>query len=245
MKKLLLSIAVITFGASAAMAQCTPDITAPAPNYADSTFGAWPDTTTNFVSGTVGVPYTQELQFKVPLDAGDVDPLLAGSTIQSFTVDNVVGLPPGLSYACNISNCEFQGGSVGCALLSGTPTTAGTYEVSIEVTGVILIFGFPADAPYTFVGYEINIGTAGEVELVYNPFKVVPNPANDKINIQGLSKFNVTDIEITNMDGKVMRTMDATGLATMEVSLDGFANGIYFVNVNHSNGKEVVKFIKE
>jgi hypothetical protein len=237
MKKLLLSIAVLTFGTSVAMAQCTPDVTAPAPNYADSTFGAWPDTTTNFANGAVGVPYTQELQFKVPLDAGDVDPLLAGSDIESFTVDAVNGLPPGLSYACNISNCEFLGGTVGCALLSGTPTTAGTYEVEIEVTGVISIFGFPANAPYTFVGYEIVIGAAGEVELVYNPFKVVPNPANDKINIQGLSKFNVTGIEITNMD--------ATGLASMEVSLDGFANGIYFVNVNHSNGKEVVKFIKE
>lgn len=245
MKKLLLSIAVLTFGASAAMAQCTPDVTAPAPNYADSTFGAWPDTTTNFANGAVGVAYTQELQFKAPLDAGDVDPFLAGSDIQSFTVDAVNGLPPGLSYACNISNCTFNGGTVGCALLSGTPTTAGTYEVSIDVTGVILILGFPANAPYTFVGYEIVIGAAGEVELVYNPFKVVPNPANDKINIQGLSKFNVTGIEITNMDGKVMRTMDATGLASMEVSLDGFANGIYFVNVNHSNGKEVVKFIKE
>jgi len=245
MKRLLLSIAVMTFGASVAMAQCTPDITAPAPNYADSTFGAWPDTTTNFVSGAVGIPYAQELQFKVPTDAGDVDPLLAGSTIQSFTVDAVNGLPPGLGYACNISNCQFVGGTVGCALLSGTPTTLGTYPVTIDVTGVVVIFCFPANAPYTFVGYEIIIGTAGEVELVYNPFKVVPNPANDKINIQGLTKFNVSDIQITNMDGKVMRTMNATGLASMEVSLDGFANGIYFVNVNHANGKEVVKFIKE
>lgn len=245
MKKLLLSIAVMTFGASAAMAQCTPDITDPAPNYADSTFGAWPDTTTNFVNGTVGVPYTQELQFKVPTNAGDVSPLLTGQTIQSFTVDAVNGLPPGLSYACNLSNCTFNGGTVGCALLSGTPTTAGSYEVSIDVTGIVLIFGNPATAPYTFVGYEIEIGTAGEIELVYNPFKIVPNPANDKINIQGLSKFNVSGIEITNMDGKVMRTLEATGLASMEVSLDGFANGIYFVNVNHSNGKEVVKFIKE
>ena len=245
MKKLLLSIAVLTFGASAAMAQCTPDVTAPAPNYADSTFGAWPDTTTNFVNGTVGVPYVQELQFKVPLDATDVNPLLVGATIQSFTVTAVNGLPPGLSYACNTSNCTFNGGSVGCALLSGTPTTADSYEVSIEVNGVVMFGPITANAPYTFVGYEIVIGTLGEIELVYNPFKVVPNPANDKINIQGLSKFNVTGIEITNMDGKVMRTMDATGVASMEVSLDGFANGIYFVNVNHSNGKEVVKFIKE
>ena len=64
-------------------------------------------------------------------------------------------------------------------------------KVSIEVNGVVMFGPIPANAPYTFVGYEIVIGTLGEIELVYNPFKVVPNPANDKINIQGLSKFKV------------------------------------------------------
>lgn len=72
MKRLLLVVSIVSFGLTNASAQCTPDITAPAPNYADSTFGAWPDTVINFAAAAVGVPYTQELQFKVPTDAGVV-----------------------------------------------------------------------------------------------------------------------------------------------------------------------------
>ena len=70
-------------------AQCTPGA-----NYADSTFGAWPDTTTNFPVGYPDFYYQTDLNFKVPNDAGDIDSAFTGSTIVNFTVDSVVGLPP-------------------------------------------------------------------------------------------------------------------------------------------------------
>ena len=61
MKKLLLftvSLFLTTFFINA---QCTPN-----PQYADSAYGVWPDTSTNFVSGAVGVAYAQVLDFKLP-----------------------------------------------------------------------------------------------------------------------------------------------------------------------------------
>ena len=250
MKKLLLVITLVTVATTNTFAQCTPDITYPAPKYADSTFGAWPDTVTNFGGAAVGVAYTQDLQFKVPLDAGDVDPLLAGSAIQDFTVDAVNGLPIGLSYACNIATCTFVGGSVGCAQITGTCNTAGTYPISIDVTGVILVelipgFPIPVDAPYQFVGYKIIVGTAGIVEAIINPITVHPNLANDKITIDGLNEqMKITSLTITNMEGKVIKNLDVTS-PTMDVNLNGFDNGIYFVVVNHAGGTETMKFIKE
>jgi len=250
MKKLLLVITLVSAAITNTFAQCTPDVTLPAPNYADSTFGAWPDTVTNFGAAAVGVAYTQDLQFKVPLDAGDVDPALAGSAIQDFTVNAVNGLPIGLSYACNIATCTFVGGSVGCAQITGTCNTAGTYPITIDVTGVILVelipgFPIPVDAPYQFVGYKIIVGTAGIVEAIINPITVHPNPANDKITIGGLNEqMKITSLTITNMEGKVIKNLDITS-PTMDVNLNGFDNGIYFVVVNHAGGTETMKFIKE
>ena len=252
MKKLLLIGTIVCAAITNTFAQCTPDITLPAPNYADSTFGAWPDTVTNFAGAAVGVAYTQDLQFKVPLDAGDVDPLLAGSAIQSFTVDAVNGLPPGVGvgYACNIASCTFAGGTVGCAQLTGTFSTPGVYPITIDVTGVILVeivpgFPIPVDAPYQFVGYKIVVGTAGIIEAIVNPITVHPNPANDYITIGGLNEqMKISSLSITNMEGKVIKNIDVTS-ATMEVNLNGLENGVYFVVVNHAAGTETLKFIKE
>ena len=250
MKKLLLIGTIVCAAITNTFAQCTPDITLPAPNYADSTFGAWPDTVTNFAGASVGLAYTQDLQFKVPLDAGDVDPLLAGSAIQDFTVDAVNGLPAGLSYACNIASCTFSGGSVGCAQITGICNTVGIYPITIDVTGVILVelipgFPIPVDAPYQFVGYKIVVGTAGIVEAIINPITVHPNPANDHITIEGLNEqMKITSLVITNMEGKVIKNIDVTS-ATMDVNLNGFDNGVYFVVANHAGGTETMKFIKE
>lgn len=241
MKKLLLSIALICAATINVNAQsCTPGA-----NYADSTFGAWPDTIQNFPPASTGVLYTTDLNFKVPTDAGDVEPALAGSTIQSFSVDAVTGLPAGMSYSCNIATCEYLGGDNGCAQITGTCNTPGVYDITIDVTAVILIFGSPVDAPYTFTGYKIVVGTAGTIEAIINPITVHPNPANDKITLTGLNEqMKISSVAITNMEGKVMKNVTVTS-ATMDVNLDGFESGVYFVVVNHAGGKETLKFIKD
>jgi len=241
MKKLLLVITLISAAVSGANAQsCTPGA-----NYADSTFGAWPDTIQNFPPAEANVLYTTDLNFKVPTDAGDVDPALAGSTIESFSVDAVTGLPPGMSYTCNIATCEYAGGANGCAQITGTCSTPGTYDITIDVTGVIIVFGFPVDAPYTFEGYKIIVGTAGTIEAIINPISIHPNPASDKITLSGLNpEMKISALAITNMEGKVIKNVDVTS-STMDVSLNDFESGVYFVVVDHAGGKETMKFIKE
>ena len=44
--------------------QCVPDA-----QYSDSTWGIWPDTAQNFISGNTGVYYEQIVNFKLPTDA--------------------------------------------------------------------------------------------------------------------------------------------------------------------------------
>jgi hypothetical protein len=242
MKKLLLVVSIVTTALSSAYSQsCTPGA-----NYADSTFGAWPDTIQNFPPAETGVLYTTDLNFKVPTDAGDVDPALAGSTIESFTVDAVTGLPSGFSYSCNVATCEYLGGENGCAQITGTCGTPGVYNITIEVTGVIIVFGFPVDAPYTFTGYKIVVGTAGTIEAIINPIGVYPNPASDKITVTGLNEqMKISSMAVTNMEGKIIKDLSVPTSATLDVDLNGFENGVYFIVVNHAGGKETIKIIKE
>lgn len=246
MKKLLLVVSIVSAAFTNLNAQCSPDVSLPAPNYADSVFGAWPDTITNFPGAIVSVAYSTVLDFKVPTNAADVDPALTG-TILDFTVDAVNGLPPGMTYACNVGTCFYVGGSNGCALISGTCATAGIYDVTVDVTGTLeIIPGVEFPIPYTFTGYKIIVGYLGLVEAVINPIGIHPNPASDMITLSGLNEqMKISSIVITNMEGKVVKDLALTSATSMDVNLNGFDNGVYFVVVNHAGGNQTLKFIKE
>ena len=60
--------------------QCVPDA-----QYSDSTWGIWPDTAQNFISGNTGVYYEQIVNFKLPSDAGALDPIYDGYTLDSVS----------------------------------------------------------------------------------------------------------------------------------------------------------------
>lgn len=263
MKKLLLMFTLVS-AAITASAQCTPGADYPSANWADTAvspgYGVWPDTVENFPPAYDGVPYSANLSFMVPdqvtAELAGTDPTaqgFIGSPIQGFIVTDVAGLPAGLTYQCNQSNCDYPGGAFGCANVSGTTTAVGTHPVEIFITATITIDNpllFPPtidiDYPTSFTGYKIEVGTNGQVELTQAPYIVVPNPASDKISVKGFASGNVVDaIVITNMSGQVMYSTNVEGLASVDVDLNGFDNGMYFVTIYNQIGSEVVKFIKE
>lgn len=250
MKKLLLSFAVATIAAMNVQAQsCTPSTN---PNYADSTYGAWPDTITNFPPATQNQLYSTNLDFKVPIDATQASSQApAGSTIQSFVVTGVDGLPVGFDYACNASNCTYNGGAAGCANVFGTTSQTGTFNVTINITATVLVTlipGFPPTAltqPTSFTGYKIVVGTAETIEQVIAPIVVSPNPANDEIKVEGITaSMKASKVEITNIEGKVVASKEVANSYNFNFDLAGMKAGIYFVNVTHASGVETVKFIK-
>ena len=254
MKKLLLVSSVSLLTLSQAIAQsCTPGA-----NYADSTYGVWPDTVQNFPPAAVGVAYSTDLNFKVPdqvtAEVAGTDPIaqgVIGSAIQDFTVTGVTGLPAGFNYACNISSCTYAGGTNGCANLYGTAVAGdvGVHPITIDVEATVLVelipgFPTPLSVPTSFSGYKLVVGYAGQVEGILNPIAVHPNPANEFITLTGLdAALNIQAINITNMSGKVVKTIEPKG-SSVDVSLSGMAEGMYFVVVEHSTGRELIKFIK-
>ncbi len=250
MKKLLFFALSTVLLHSATWAQaCTPGA-----NFVDSTYGVWPDTTQNFPPATVNVVYSTDLNFKVPATVtAELDPTgqLVGSQIQGFTVAGVNGLPNGFNYACNISSCSYAGGSNGCANISGTTTTTGTFPITIDVSATVLVTIIPGLPPtpitqtVSFPGYKIIVGTAGVIEAIISPISVSPNPANASITVNGItSSMNASEIILTNIEGKMIerRNIDASSSLTFDTS--GFNSGIYFIHVAHANGVEIVKFMK-
>jgi hypothetical protein len=242
-KTLLALFAFLALSFSTSAQSCTPD-----PFYMDSLFGAWPDTITNFPAGQEGVFYSEVLDFKLPIDAGEVDATLAGVPIDSAVLTNVVGLPPGLTYACDVSSCTWYGGQQGCASLYGTPTTPGIYDVTIELDGWVTAFFIPISEPVTFTGYVIEITPAADI-LIYkrDDFSISqnsPNPFAEETNINfKTGQAGSVSLRVMDILGNAVHMQEIqanTGDNTFTFKNTGLANGIYMYTL--SNGiKSVTK----
>lgn len=255
MKKLLLFVSIAMLTTITASAQCTPGA-----NFGDSTYGVWcdctdvvegMDTMTYFPNGTVGVPYSEDMNFKVPATVTpEIDLTYAGSPINYFDVTGVTGLPPGITYGCNTSSCNYLGGDNGCANLIGIPTTAGVYNVGIEVTGNITItaggFPIPFNQDIVFDGYRIVIdAVAGVSEIITPNFLVYPNPAVDAVTLIGMNGVEVQSINVVNTSGAVVRSIHDVNNENVTIDVNNMEEGIYFIHVETASSKEVIRFMKK
>jgi hypothetical protein len=214
--------------------------------------GVWPDSATNFVSGTVGVPYTQNITIKVPYDT-----TVSGlGTVHFSHIDlqtNIsspanYGLPPGLSLAGNPSNFHFPGNDTSCMVIYGTPTTAGTYMLSFQLKTFVTEFPFSSVNTQTLTYYKIVIDPpvgmkeveAAKLELS-NP---MPNPATSATLVKySLPKSGVSKLNVYNTLGKCVLSKKAEakqGENSYEINVNDLASGIYIYSLEFE-GKSISK----
>ena len=242
MKKTLLLNAFMIFGVlGTVQAQCTPD-----PAYASEVFGIWPDTIVNLPCGLPNTYYETVLDFKLPTEAAQVDSVTypAGVPINWVRLDSVHGIPAGIGYVTDGGGPQWDGGVQGCATLLGQ-TDAGTYNLTIWVTGQIVVSGFPVEVPLDFGGYILDI-FAGCVVQVEDPINMqmnltgnVPNPFSDQTTIHyqlpysGEIAFTVSDLL-----GKTVYTESLEGVKgenKMVFANDGLFPGIYLYQFKQSD----------
>lgn len=233
----LLLAAVAAFSLNA-FSQCIP-----APLYADSVYGVWPDTTENFAPGMVNVFYSDTLNLMVPSDAGLIDPLFAGVVVDSVRLDQLAGLPPGITVVCNSQTsaaCTYLAGQLGCGLLEGTPTVTGNFPITIEVTAFVVLFGSTQGVAQTFGGYSIIIGentsgvndaTVAKLGKVQN----VPNPFADRTYIEfALNKATTAKVKVFNLVGGELwsKAIQAkAGINRVPFEMSDLESGIYIYRV--------------
>jgi hypothetical protein len=245
---ILTAFAAATLGASA---QCVPNQL-----YADSVYGVWPDTLENFANGMVGVFYSDTLNILVPSSASAIDPSYPSFvTIDSVAMNQLTGLPPGIAVNCNSQTgapCTYLANQVGCGLLEGTPTQAGTFDITIEVTVYVNFLGTQA-IPRTFTGYSItvlpNTVGIGDIQAVgVDKARNVPNPFVGRTNIEfSLQHATAATITVFNLVGKQIWKETVQGKAgnnRVPFAASNLENGIYLFHVeaggSNSTGRMVV-----
>jgi hypothetical protein len=146
MKKIYLTIITISAVVSSVFSQTVPTCSLDPIFVASNKIGVWPDSATNFISGTVGVPYVQNLTIKVPKDttASGFKFCFNKFTLYTPTTVTNYNLPPGLNIGSSstitangvvnaATSLRFPGNANNCASIYGTPTVAGTYTLHLEI----------------------------------------------------------------------------------------------------------------
>lgn len=238
-KKLLLSFAAIaTFSTSASFAQCTPDISC----IPGSTgYGVCPDSTTGLPIGTVGVPYSATVSFKIPTTTDDFG--IPGGTLNSVDVVDVDSLAPGLTYVCNPGSCSFPGGTNGCIYISGTPIAVHNKKIIVHAMGHATVFGFPTSQPTTNEQYRsVVVAPAGIETLDMTKFDVeqnTPNPFNSRSEIRFSSTTNTeVEFKVYNLLGAVIYSNNFKadkGVNVIRIEANSFSAGAYMYSIKNGN----------
>lgn len=125
---------------------------------------------------------------------------------------------------------------------AGTPDTAGLKLPILDIADSARISG---DSCIIDIGaYEYQNGTCfnGLEEISSRLYiNIFPNPATDEIKIEISQK---SDIEILNIEGKIMKTINKTDTRST-TDLKNLSSGVYLIKITTDKGVLIRKIIKQ
>ncbi|MEO0038798.1 MAG: hypothetical protein RIQ59_2009 [Bacteroidota bacterium] len=75
-------------------------------------------------------------------------------------------------------------------------------------------------------------------------FSVFPNPAKDFVNVSSTSS-SINSIEISDLNGRVVKTVNAIDAANAQVNIADLSTGVYMMKIASDKGTTTKKVIKE
>ena len=211
--------------------------------------GIWPNAMQGDLNGTENTAFSQVFTVIPPTDTTvNLDTIGLGTInvpINHVAVTGIAGLPNGLSYTCDNTNCQWALGTNGCFIIDGTPTEVGTFTVTVTLTTnveVPFVGGF--DLPGYDMDYTLIIAATpvGIDHASYNDLsieKIVPNPFSDRAIVQYTSNGNESlTLNLYNAIGTLITTTSRTpqkGQNEWIIDGNGLSPGTYMATI--TNGK--------
>jgi hypothetical protein len=199
--------------------------------------------------GYVGVYYEETVTVWPPPEAivGE-----SAVTIYKIIIDSIGNIPPGIDYEINA--VDLYPDTAYCVLVTGTPTTPGTYTLYIRVIPFIKVFQniVELDPQVDDTSITANVKELSQLpELRNNSFAVIgfsPNPfaEHSKIGFYNISAQTVT-LEIYSILGEIIYTEKLyTAAGENYFDFDGryLKGGIYMYKISTSVRSYLGKFTK-
>lgn len=257
MTKLLFALCLCACAISLNAQDCTPNML-----YADSTAGVYPkpyDSATNTGVGiTECAVIGKDFQFNLTVVINDS--LTIGTSsypLDSIVISQVTGLPTGLTYKCDPTNCHFLKNTLKCASIYGIPTAAnapGAYDMVIKGSAYIngSSFPLPLEFPNPLIApgkYTIHLNAnvndlcaatatknlEGQVSIT-----TLPNPTAGitqiKINSQLTGQFQFRVVDLLGKRIEQRQVSIFSGENSLEFDASRLSNGLYLLQLQSENG---------
>lgn len=76
-------------------------------------------------------------------------------------------------------------------------------------------------------------------------FSVYPNPSADVINLTSSTSAAINTVELTDINGRVVKTVALAGVAQTQLNISDLTSGVYFLSVESDLGKGVTKIVRK
>lgn len=126
-----------------------------------------------------------------------------------------------------------------------------TLAVSLELTpyvgqsNVKVRFRYSAnDADSASVDDVVISGTLGVKDALASSFRTFPNPVNNVITISNDDSILLTDVRVTDINGRTIKTINANNVSELQINVSDLSSGVYFLNINSDSGSTVKKIVK-
>ena len=85
----------------------------------------------------------------------------------------------------------------------------------------------------------------GVDQFLSEKFALYPNPSKDVINVINSINASITNLEITDLNGRIVKNVKLDGVSETQISVSDLSTGIYMMKIVSDKGTITKKVIKE
>jgi Secretion system C-terminal sorting domain len=122
-----------------------------------------------------------------------------------------------------------------------------TYSIDPSQLTDVYYLVFGADdwgTDWSIDNIQIIEGTAGIKDNTLTGISVYPNPSSDLVNIASTDNALIDQIRVTDLHGRVVKTVAAAGVSAVQVNIADLSPGVYLLSLTSNNGSYTQKIVK-
>jgi hypothetical protein len=93
-----------------------------------------------------------------------------------------------------------------------------------------------------FFGAFYSQATSAEDLEEKKKLTISPNPTNNQFTVTGIEKQQRNSLNVLDMHGKILRTVDCSNLESINIDLSDFNNGLYLFSIEGYPSVRILKF---
>lgn len=188
----------------------------------------------NDVNWGTGAPVTANEQQMILKYDSNLGRKWINPTVGDHGIENTQsGITTGASYSTFTGKLSYIGNFIGTSKVFDNTSITTTNNEHLFVTEV------EDKITYSVFKYFDE----GESAIQLNPLTLYPNPSRYLFKIDGLDELKTSPIKVTDISGKLIRTLQAT--SQTEIIVKDWPSGVYVVKVDYNGQVQSLKLIVE